>query len=356
MAKNGTGPLALIKTKEGKFFRHIDVMGFNGYVPCECPYPEAEPTMSWYGGKIPLTLWSQVMAFFEWSQQEFKSEAQVRLYYHPDSKKWGVWAYPQTPDGMATKEIENHPDVAQQRAQFPSPWILLGTIHHHCTSLAFQSGTDKHNEETQEGVHITVGKIGSAEYDLHTRLVVKGYQYDRVPLIGWFDLPPNTPEEYPYALRQTILEFFLKRPIKDVDFPEQWKKNCIKKSIQISGGSSYHTSAGAASASSSGSHLRNTVPVKTDLRAQFKQSEIDFMREAIVLLDLRQLSQNQVDAIMFEMKPEARKEDEVRVTREFVAIAAKNNIPEKRLDQLFDCWSFDAVIGKLFPTTTAISV
>jgi len=360
MAKKETGPPVLIKTKDNKFFRHIDVAGFNGYVPAEDPrpeYPEMEPYMNWFGGKIALSLWSQVMAFFEWSQKEFKSEVQVRLYYNTENKKWGVWAYPQKPDGMTTREVEDHPDVARQRSQFPPPWILLGTIHHHCTSSAWQSSTDRSNEETQEGVHITVGKIGSTEYDLHIRMIVRGFQFDKVPLSMWFDMPPGTPDDYPFQLKSTILEFFLKRPPKeDVAFPEQWKTNCIKREpIKLgtgSGSGSFHTSHGAAT--SSFGVGRNTIPVKTDLRSQFKPEELDFMKEAIALMDLREVSQNQVDSILFEELPAKRSDLEDSIAKEFMAIGAKHKIADARLNQLFDIFDFDAVINELFPETNKI--
>lgn len=352
MVKADTTPPQFIQ-KDRKVFKRLHVAGFRGYVPCEDPrpvIPEAEPSMVWEGGRINLDVWAQVMAFFEWSYKEFKSETQVRLYYNRTTQKWASWAYPQCPDGMTTKEAEDHPDLPRQRAQFPEPWMLLGTIHHHCSMSAFQSGTDSHNEQNQEGIHITVGGIGSAEYSLHSRLIVRNFQFNSVPWTGWFEMPKNA-EEFPFELQKTILEYYLKRPpLEDTPFPEQWKTNCVKKVYKITsypGSSGVHTTAGAAA--TVGPSSRTAVPVKTDLRAQFDTAELEFMKESLALMDLNQVSQNQADNIINTMTEKEMNGNDIAFSKEIRAVAAKHKIVEARLDQLLDCWDFQTVLNELFP-------
>ena len=42
---------------------------------------------------------------------------------------------------MTVKSNPEHSEFEAQRAQCPD--IMFGTVHHHCSSSAFQSGTDE---------------------------------------------------------------------------------------------------------------------------------------------------------------------------------------------------------------------
>ena len=68
-----------------------------------------------------------------------------------------------------------------------------GVQQHHCTSSAFQSGTDEADETTREGFHFTVGKLGKdQESEVHARLTLAGihYEFDNLEMIlEGFDNP-----------------------------------------------------------------------------------------------------------------------------------------------------------------------
>jgi len=45
-------------------------------------------------------------------------------------------------------------------------------VHHHCSTSAFQSGTDEADEVDREGIHFTVGNLNTDEFDLHCRITI----------------------------------------------------------------------------------------------------------------------------------------------------------------------------------------
>ncbi len=133
---------------------------------------------NWTGKKIPDAVWHQVLMFFKWTQDTEKSESQVRLFVHPEHG-WMAWAFPQKGGtSMTTKEIDN-PDAVTQRAEkIPEGYKAFGTVHHHCTMSAFQSGTDLADEKNVDGLHITVGHLDKPQWDIHCRLYVKGHKFE----------------------------------------------------------------------------------------------------------------------------------------------------------------------------------
>lgn len=135
-------------------------------------------TFKWNGQKIRPDTWNQILAFFRWTQDTEKSEAQVRLFVHPQLG-WLAWAFPQTGGtGMTSKEVENEAATKQRAEIIPAGCIAFGTVHHHCTASAFQSGTDEQDEKRVDGLHITVGNLDDEKYSIHCRLYVKGNKFE----------------------------------------------------------------------------------------------------------------------------------------------------------------------------------
>ena len=194
------------------------------------------PPIRWQGRGMSLALWRQVLSFFAWGQKEYKSEQQVRLYFNPEEKRkredaWAVWAPPQEGrKGMTTDEIDDHADWEAQRAQFGDPWEYFGTVHHHCSSSAFQSGTDKDDEDSVNGIHITVGYMDKPVHDLHMRVVFKGQQTTAVPL-DWFELPQaslNFINQLTPDLQEKVVKHLMAGAAPEgTTFPDYWKENVL---------------------------------------------------------------------------------------------------------------------------------
>ncbi len=206
---------------------------------------EGDPEYIWHGGKISLALWKQITAFFEHTQRSHSCESQVRLYYNRLTGEWAAWAYPQRlGTGMFTKEIDEATgELAErrdrQRAQFSTRdgWEEFGTVHHHCTASAFQSGTDSNDEKDRVGLHITVGHITQNTYDLHWRVTFKQgknvlfYNAAGLDLSDWFEPPADlalVPPKYRAKIDvQAAIVDLLKQPDPTVPFPEEWRNNLI---------------------------------------------------------------------------------------------------------------------------------
>ena len=152
---------------KSKLHEEVKNKMFTTYKPIELPEYE-ELTPQWHGKKIPLTMWREILAFMKLSYDELKSETMLFLYYDDTKKQpWSYWIPPQITNGMTVKSNPEHSEFQAQRAQYPD--IMFGTVHHHCSTSAFQSGTDEADETNREGFHFTIGHLDKDEIDVHFR-------------------------------------------------------------------------------------------------------------------------------------------------------------------------------------------
>ncbi len=173
-----------IVNKDEVFERYDDAL-FKGYVRTRPQVTKMDPYLSYVGPKISLESWKQILGFFDWAYKEHKVEAQVRLYLNQKQGTWRAWAFPQEGEAAATTEVAEACDVECKKTELYSAkgWIEAGTVHSHAAMSAFQSGTDKSNEDTKQGIHITVGKLDERVHDLHGRLTFRGIFYN----VDWSD-------------------------------------------------------------------------------------------------------------------------------------------------------------------------
>lgn len=196
--------------------------------------------IEWTGPKIPLPVWHEVLSFFQWCYDTYKSECQVRLYVSPTLQTWKAYAFPQeAKTGMTAREIDNEASRTQ-RANInlnPPDWFYFGTVHHHCSAGAFQSGTDEDNEKNQDGLHITIGNMNNKDkYDIHARFYRKGLclKNDNLDL-SWFFETGDLLGQCPESLRQYLpkdlankqARIIATKPPAEFSCPQQWKDNVI---------------------------------------------------------------------------------------------------------------------------------
>lgn len=229
-----------IISSKGKTFRRIQEDGFDGYGEMRVPpHPEADPFIKWNGPKISLEEWARILAFFEWSNKTYHGEAQVRLFANFGTGRIVAWAFPQFSEGMTTRENENDPawQSNADRVSTADGYRYCGTVHHHCGMGAFQSGVDKSDETTQNGLHITVGKIGCDTYDIHARVCLNGNQ-QQANLAEWFEKPADF-EQLPAMFRcfedSMFRALLLMPPALDTPFPIEWRMNVSKRYYQHTG-------------------------------------------------------------------------------------------------------------------------
>ncbi len=128
---------------------------------------------------------------------------------------------------MSAKELDT-PDAKLQRAQFADGdgWTYFGTVHHHCDMGAFQSGTDFHDERNQDGLHITVGNMGSDKHSLHARFYLVGDEFEPDLSMFW-DIGAALQTLLPHELWDKVARFQMGAKV-EVEFPQQWKENLIE--------------------------------------------------------------------------------------------------------------------------------
>jgi hypothetical protein len=229
--------MAKLKVKGG-FIE--DDASIEGLFSCTMKYEikNTSAMIDWTGPKIPLEVWHEILAFFQWCYDEHRSECQVRLYCSPTLGTWKAWAYPQeAKTGMTAREINNEARQ-QQNAQFQPPdWVAMGTVHHHCAASAFQSGTDREDEKDVTGLHITIGNMNSKDkYDIHARFYRRGLclNNDNIDL-SWFFQTENLVNQVPEFARQYLPKNLPDKQARVIatripevkTFPDQWKDNVI---------------------------------------------------------------------------------------------------------------------------------
>jgi hypothetical protein len=191
-----------------------------------------------YGGpKFTDEMWNEILAFFKWSYAKTHGESQVRLFVHP-TLGWKAWAFPQeASSGLATHELPDNPETKTQRAQFGDGWILYGTVHHHCSAGAFQSGTDEQNERDQEGLHITVGDIDKDVHTLDCRFYFNGCKF-QPDMKDFWDVGMEAKDKADELADYFGIEIDFNKLAeaqmrhtcdKDTKFPDLWMANLIEK-------------------------------------------------------------------------------------------------------------------------------
>lgn len=190
----------------------------------------------WEGPPISPEVWNRILSFFRWTWDTTHSESQVRLFVNLTERRWDAWAAPQEArTGMSAREIDNEDAKAQRRHYSDQDgWIYFGTVHHHCSAPAFQSGTDEFNEKTQDGLHITIGNMGSPMYDMHARFYINGAQFDPNMTLVW-DIGDQARRVVPKpALWNEIARAQMCVPPTEIAFPDFWRTNLIEfKSVVV---------------------------------------------------------------------------------------------------------------------------
>lgn len=204
---------------------------------------ETEHEFKWHGPKLN-DIWPEVLAFFKWTNDTMRSESQVRLFVNTQTQQWKAHAFPQKArTGMNAKEItegeEGYEKTKEQRQMFSDTdgWYYWGTVHHHCSTSAFQSGTDQENERNQDGLHITVGFMDKEQHDIHARMYISGQKIREPNLLSLFfwdvgDAYAGVPAHIRPLLPVNCNELIARAqmgatPPAGTEFPEIWRTNVM---------------------------------------------------------------------------------------------------------------------------------
>lgn len=135
------------------------------------------------------------MKYFREIYETHGTEAAVLLYFNSEKLDWQIlyvlqcgasggrvdYIYPNSelPDSIRDDVDAQRMaiQINQQHDQLVSDgYVRAGTIHSHCNFAAFHSSTDDKDEESFDGLHITIGNVKSG-WSYSSRFMVNGYEF-----------------------------------------------------------------------------------------------------------------------------------------------------------------------------------
>src|SRR5262252_5451425 len=118
--------------------------------------------------KLPKRVVAQAVTFFRQVLHKHDSEAGVVIYYNADKRDFLLWCPRQKVSGGSCDYDRN--DSGQNEPALQG-YNIVGTIHSHCNFQAFHSGTDVHDEELYDGLHITIGDLNKEAFSMCSSFV-----------------------------------------------------------------------------------------------------------------------------------------------------------------------------------------
>jgi proteasome lid subunit RPN8/RPN11 len=125
--------------------------------------------------KIPGIIYAQIFDFFKKVYHGHRAEGLAIIYYNPKKKAFKVHIPEQSVSG-ASVNVEDNYQISIKNYQ------PVCSIHSHPGFSAFHSGTDTHDEEDFDGLHITVGEIDSDTHKIVASIASNGYRVEVDPL------------------------------------------------------------------------------------------------------------------------------------------------------------------------------
>lgn len=155
--------------KDGYFLRKQTAL-YNAIVRVDeiAHLPEVDETLTPQFKPLPYVMLQSIVAFLRAVYERFRGEGIVILCYNPTTGRWDWVVPPQetTKNGLSV-------NYDPKTVEIPAGYVLAGTVHSHCDAGAFQSGTDSHDENHFDGLHITVGNLNTIP-SFHIRFIAHG--------------------------------------------------------------------------------------------------------------------------------------------------------------------------------------
>jgi hypothetical protein len=196
---------------------------YSGDIAITVPSIDSAPRIAWNGAPIDVDTFRLALAFLKWTYDEHKVEGQARFFYNMWTHEWRTVVLPQHIWSSAhTREVEENDPVKSKILEdlLNDGFEQAGTIHHHSTMGAFQSGGDATDEIGQAGFHVTVGRMTTKTADFHCRATFRKIQYDeKTGAMNPGDWLPGLSCE---TIHPLIAKHWLS--LEDLPaFPEEWK-------------------------------------------------------------------------------------------------------------------------------------
>lgn len=110
--------------------------------------------MTFTAPRVPLDIMNKAYSFFRKQYEKDGTEAEVLLLWNDDEQKYDLFVPTQRCSGTSVHHIYDEGEI-------PEGYAVVGSMHSHCDMDSFHSGTDDHDEESANGLHVTIGHITS---------------------------------------------------------------------------------------------------------------------------------------------------------------------------------------------------
>lgn len=149
---------------------------------------------------IPAATFAKIVEFFREVHRQYTSESMVLLFYNEETGKYRV---------VPPKQSVTYGGIDYDRNLTIEGYTMVGDIHSHGSMSAFHSGVDDSDEDSFDGIHITVGNVADEEFSLSGSIVSNGYRF------------MVDPEDYILGIKKT----------KDIDETEKKSAHKIYKYV-----------------------------------------------------------------------------------------------------------------------------
>jgi hypothetical protein len=160
---------------------------------------QQKPYLSLSLPKMPGELFGRMYGFFEAAYQRWEGEAVVFIFYSPQSQEYRLDVPPQTLFRHRTLKggWRTERKVAYSYLERPAGFIKLGDAHSHGDLPAFFSCADD-EDDVEDGLKITMGRLDEEEPDLKVSFMVNGTRFNLNPenLIEDFSQPIRPSQEW----------------------------------------------------------------------------------------------------------------------------------------------------------------
>lgn len=147
--------------------------------------------------KIKTRQFAQILSLFRDVYKKYRAEANVILHYNRKKKRYRIDVPTQGVTGASVNYVNGEDSYDN--------YIRIGTIHSHASMTAFHSGTDQHDEESWDGLHITLGKLNQDYFEISCSIMASGERFmvNPVEYIEGLELVEYE-EEYSYVRYQWL--------------------------------------------------------------------------------------------------------------------------------------------------------
>jgi len=118
--------------------------------------------------KIPQKMFVEMYMFFKDVYKKFQSEAILLIFYNEKTHEYKL---------VSPKQEVSGASMDYDRKVTIKNYTMIGDIHSHGTMSAFHSSVDDNDEESFDGLHITLGHITSSNFSISSSIVINGSRF-----------------------------------------------------------------------------------------------------------------------------------------------------------------------------------